>query len=78
GTEGTLLISDDKIQINSANVESKALTEVLPSLPMPMVQWVDSIKTGATPTITKEDVLKLTAINEAAIISHEEGRRIEL
>lgn len=78
GTEGTLLISDEKIQINSENVKSEELTEVLPALPTPMVQWVNEIKTGATPTITKEDVINLTLINEAALKSHNEGRRIEL
>lgn len=78
GTEGTLLINGDKVRINSANIESQDLTEVLPQLPMPMMQWVAAIKTGTTPTITKEDVINLTAINEAALKSHEEGRRIEL
>ena len=78
GTEGTLRISDDKIHINSANIKSQDLTEVLPALPMPMVQWVNAIKTGAPPTITKEDVINLTLINEAAVKSHDEGRRIEL
>ncbi len=78
GTEGTLLINGNEIKINSTKVKSEELTEVLPALPMPMVQWVNAIKTGVTPTITKEDVINLTLINEAAVKSHIEGRRIEL
>ncbi len=78
GTEGTLRMSDDNITINSKNVESGELTEELPALPMPMIQWIDAIQTGAAPTITKEDVINLTLINEAALKSHEEGRRIEI
>lgn len=78
GTQGTLMISDDKIRINSAKIESQDLTEVAAAAPTPMVQWVEAIQTGATPTITKDDVINLTAVNEAAAKSFEEGRRIEL
>lgn len=81
GTEGTLLISDEKIQVNSMHVNDGKPTmmeESLPTLPMPMVQWISAIQTGKTPTITKEDVLHLTLLNEAAFKSHAEERRIEL
>ena len=78
GTEGSLFINDDKVRINSTKVKSGELTEILPGLSAPMVQWVNAIQTGATPTITKEDVINLTRINEAALQSHDEGRRIEL
>jgi len=80
GTEGILLIQDDKIHIHSHHVndgEPTILEEDLPKLRMPMEQWVDAIQNGSKPTITKEDVIQLTLINEAAFKSNEEGRRIE-
>ncbi len=78
GTEGSLLINNNKIEVNSTKVKSEELTETLPTLPSPMTQWVSEIKTGETPTITKEDVINLTLVNEAAIKSNDTGRRIEL
>lgn len=81
GTEGTLRISDDQVTVNSAHVndgQQTEMKEVLTALPMPMVQWVDAINTGASPTITKEDVINLTLINEAAAKSGKEGCRVEL
>src|SRR5690625_2710129 len=60
GTEGTLMISDNKIQVNSIHVnegKSTTMDEVLPEQPMPMVQWIQAIQSGSTPTITKEDVI---------------------
>lgn len=78
GTKGTLMISDERITINGSQVESGELTEKLPPLDMPMEQWLKAIQTGEKPTITKEDVLNLTLINEAAFKSHEEKRRIEI
>jgi len=45
---------------------------------MPMIQWVDEINTNATPTITKDDVIYLTLLNEAAKLSHELERRATL
>ena len=81
GTIGTLLISEDEVSINSENVNDGKLTnlnEVLPMLAMPMSQWVDAIMNGSSPTITKEDVINLSLLNEAAVLSNEEGRRVEL
>ena len=81
GTEGTLLISDHEIRMNSIHVnngESTVLEEELPGLPMPMDQWISTIQTGSTPTITKEDVINLTLINEVAMKSYEEERRVEV
>ena len=45
---------------------------------MPLEQWVAMIKDGTVSSITKEDVINLTLINEAAALSHKESRRIEL
>ncbi|ASK60705.1 dehydrogenase [Virgibacillus phasianinus] len=81
GTEGTLLMEDEQIRLKSRQSgegEWVIPEEVLPALPMPMQQWIRAIKDGTAPTITREDVVNLTTINEAAAVSHKKGRRIEL
>jgi scyllo-inositol 2-dehydrogenase (NAD+) len=79
GTEGTLLIEDSKIRLKSKQLDEGWNTpETLPdALPMPMEQWVNSIIEGSIPTITEEDVQGLTLINQAALLSQEQGRRVE-
>eukprot|EP00130_Batrachochytrium_dendrobatidis_P008658 XP_006683533.1 hypothetical protein BATDEDRAFT_93288 [Batrachochytrium dendrobatidis JAM81] len=81
GTEGTLHIKKDQIQLKSIHVADNQwvnLEEQLPSVPTPLEQWLTAINTGVKPSITKEDIVNLTLINEAAALSHEEGRRIEV
>lgn len=81
GTKGTLFINGDDIKVKSDNInggELTDLTEKIPSLLMPMEQWVEAIKDDYIPTITKEDVMNLTLINEAASKSSLDGCRIEL
>ena len=79
GTEGTLLIEDSKIRIKSRKLnEGWHTPEALPDqLPLPMEQWVNSIIGEKVPTITQTDVQGLTLINQAALRSHEQGRRVE-
>ncbi|NWQ39208.1 Gfo/Idh/MocA family oxidoreductase [Bacillus sp. EB106-08-02-XG196] len=80
GTEGTLLIEDNKITLNSKQAgEGWDAPEKLPEpLPLPMEQWVNFIIDETEPTITDKDVLGLTLINQAAMISHNQGRRVEI
>ncbi|MCJ7840966.1 Gfo/Idh/MocA family oxidoreductase [Lederbergia sp. NSJ-179] len=80
GTEGVLLIEEGNVRIQSSQFAERGWqTPELPdALPMPMQQWTSAILHGTTPSITKEDVLGLTAINEKAALSQEEGKRIEL
>lgn len=81
GTEGSLLIKDDQIKLESLHVnKDKWLTmnENPPVVPKPMEQWIAIIHSGTKPTITKEDIISLTLVNEAAILSHLEGRRISV
>jgi|SRR5690625_149067 len=81
GTEGSLLISENEVQVNSRHVnqgKSTMMEQELPTLPLPMVQWISAIQSGSIPTIRKEDVINLTLVNQVAFKSHEEGRRIEL
>ena len=79
GTEGTLLIEDSKIRIKSRKLnEGWHTPEALPDqLPLPMEQWVNSIIGDKVPTITQTDIQGLTLINQAALRSHEQGRRVE-
>lgn len=81
GTKGTLMISDEKVVVNSANVNDGKTTEMtdkLAGIPMPMVQWINKINDGTETTITKEDVINLSLMNEAAVKSSEEGRKVSL
>ncbi|MEH7095782.1 Gfo/Idh/MocA family protein [Neobacillus vireti] len=79
GTEGTLLIEDSKIRIKSKKLnEGWHTPETLPDqLPLPMEQWVNSIIGEKVPTITETDVQGLTLINQAALRSYVQGRRVE-
>ena len=79
GTEGTLLIEDSKIRLKSKQLgEGWHTPEALPEpFPMPMEQWVNSIMEGSVPTITENDVRGLTLINQASLLSQEQGRRVE-
>lgn len=80
GTEGVLLIEEGNVRIQSSHLNERGWqTPELPeALPMPMQQWTSSILEGTTPSITKEDVLALTAINEKAAQSQAEGKKISM
>ncbi|WP_373895482.1 Gfo/Idh/MocA family protein [Virgibacillus sp. CBA3643] len=76
GTEGTLLIEDEQIRIKSQLLgkhEWSSPDEPLEVLPLPMEQWVASIKNKIVPTIQRSDVINLTLINELAVKSDKEG-----
>ncbi|MBS4179444.1 Gfo/Idh/MocA family protein [Lederbergia citrea] len=80
GTAGTLLIEDGRIRITSSKFEESGwqTPENPEALPMPMNQWATAIINGTIPSITKDDAIRLTLINEAAALSHQEGKRINL
>jgi scyllo-inositol 2-dehydrogenase (NAD+) len=79
GTEGSLLIEDNTIRLKSRQLGREWITpEQLPeALPIAMEQWVQNILAEKEPTITEEDVIGLTLINQAASLSHEQARRVE-
>ncbi|MGA4721105.1 Gfo/Idh/MocA family protein [Fictibacillus nanhaiensis] len=80
GTEGTLMVEWKDVRIKSKHLGTDEW--VTPELPKPiasaMKQWVQAIKTGEKPAIRTDDIVNLTAINEAAAISSAEGRRVQL
>lgn len=81
GTEGTLLIEEEQIRLKSnqfADGEWINPENLQHSLPMPIEQWSAMMRDGSEPTITKDDVIQLTCINQAAALSHKEKRRIDL
>ncbi|WP_062237126.1 Gfo/Idh/MocA family protein [Fictibacillus sp. FJAT-27399] len=82
GTEGTLLIENrEPRELISDRVEKEGviMSDQLPkALPSAMEQWVAAITNNTAPAITKEDIRNLTLVNEAAALSHKEGRRVEL
>lgn len=81
GTEGTLLIEDEQIRLRSDRLghhDWESPQQAVQRLPMPMDQWVAEIQTDKAPTLTKEDFINLTKINEVAALSNKENRRIVL
>jgi predicted dehydrogenase len=80
GTEGSLLIEDQTIRLKSRQLGREWFTpkQLLKALPMAMEQWVQQILNEKDPTITEEDIIGLTLINQAASLSHKQGRRVEI
>nr|WP_309299820.1 Gfo/Idh/MocA family oxidoreductase [Priestia megaterium] len=79
GTEGTLLAEEGEVKIKSMHVNENNWTlmdEPMTDKPRPLEQWLQAIKEQKQPSITKDDFIKLTLINEASVRSHQEGRRI--
>ena len=78
GTEGTILVEDSHVKIRSTKLnDGQWLEPELPKKrPMAFTQWVESILNEREPDIKKEDVVRLTELNELAARSHQEGRRI--
>jgi scyllo-inositol 2-dehydrogenase (NAD+) len=80
GTEGTIMVEGQVVRIKSKHLNTEDW--VNPELPNPissnMEQWVDVIEKGKKSTISRDDIVNLTAINEAAAISSKEGRRVQL
>ncbi|MFC0525542.1 Gfo/Idh/MocA family protein [Pontibacillus salicampi] len=81
GTEGTLMIEQGHIRIKSNHLnphEWITPTEIPSKHPMPMEQWAAAILEGREPDIRKQDAYWLTVVNEAASLSHQHGRRVEV
>lgn len=80
GTEGALLVEDGRVRIQSSKLEQRGWqTPELPeSIPSPMSQWTAAILEGTEPTITKDDAIRLTEINEKALESSAEGKKVIL
>ncbi|MBX0359318.1 Gfo/Idh/MocA family protein [Halobacillus sp. Nhm2S1] len=80
GTDGTLMVEGSKVRIKSRTHGMNEWT--CPELPAPihspLQQWVDDILNQEEPTIKKEDALQLTAVNEAAALSHKQNMRITI
>lgn len=79
GTEGVLMVENyHHLKMSLKNGEW-TIPEKLPApLPTPMEQWIDAIQKGKKPTITKEDALRLTEINEKAALSHALGKPVRV
>jgi scyllo-inositol 2-dehydrogenase (NAD+) len=81
GTEGTLLIEDNSIRLKSSQIEENGWVtpdDVPADLPMPLLQWVSAIKGEAKSTLLNDDTVRLTQINQAALLSQEENRSVRL
>ena len=80
GTEGTLMIEGDQVRVKSKThgLDKWTHPELPSPLQSPLEQWVEDILDQSTPTITQDDAKALTLVNEAASLSHEKGKRIEI
>lgn len=82
GTAGSLLIEDGTVRVRSNRLASEGwVSPTLPAaLPSPMDQWVTRIATESVPVlgIGREDMYRLTEINQGALKSSQAGQRIEL
>ncbi len=79
GTEGCLLIEETKAYLNCKQLGEKHINdEHMPaSLPMPLVQWVEYILFDKIPSITLDDMERLTLINQLSSMSNQQKCRIE-
>lgn len=80
GTTGTAIVEGDRVRARCAGRHDGEWFDVtLPPAPRwAMSQWVDDILGRALPSITREDVRRLTAINQAAAESDRTGQRVDL
>ncbi|TDL73613.1 Gfo/Idh/MocA family oxidoreductase [Rhodococcus qingshengii] len=81
GTDGQIIIEKGSLKIKSIHINDNQWTtptELPAKLPSAIEQWVKQISEGIEPTITREDMWRLTQINEAALVSQSEGRRVVL
>ncbi|WLR47934.1 Gfo/Idh/MocA family oxidoreductase [Halobacillus litoralis] len=80
GTEGTLMVEGSEVRIKSSTHGMNEWTypDLPASIHSPMQQWVGEILNQEEPTIKKDDALQLTAVNEAAALSHKHNKRITM
>ncbi|UOQ43936.1 Gfo/Idh/MocA family oxidoreductase [Halobacillus salinarum] len=79
GTEGTILIEDKHIRMKGNGRTDEWIEPKRPApLAMPLEQWAAAIENGEDVSISMQDALHLTLINEAAARSHQEGRRVTI
>lgn len=80
GTKGSIIVEEHDLRIRSSELADG--TWQTPTLPQKessaMQQWVNEILYQHTPRITKNDMIQLTKVNEAAKKSAEEGIRVSI
>lgn len=76
GTKGMLSVEDESVRMKVGDAWE---TPELPSaIASPLEQWTDAILRRVPATISRADMRRLTEINQAAAVSHAEGRRVPL
>ncbi|KIL51249.1 NADH-dependent dehydrogenase [Jeotgalibacillus alimentarius] len=67
GSEGVYLVEDRHARYKNAETDGKWIEAELPeNLPSAMSQWVRQIEEGQVPFITRQDMRRLTKVNELA------------
>ena len=82
GTEGSLVLGAGEPRFETRRLDGgakQAFLENAPqALPSPMRQWVNAIQNGAPMTISIQDGRLLTEVMQAAYLSAETGKAVEL
>ncbi|MFB5663892.1 Gfo/Idh/MocA family protein [Alteribacillus sp. HJP-4] len=81
GTEGIYIVENGNVRLKSCrrtNNQWEDIMDLPPSGRSPMEQWCEAILHGTNPHITKEDMLLLTRLNEAASLADQEKRIVSL
>jgi predicted dehydrogenase len=80
GTAGSLLIEEAQVRIKSQHFNSQDwVSPQLPArLPTPMEQWTARIEDQIDPSISRDDMYRLSEINQAALRSSQQGIRVIL
>jgi len=82
GTEGSFVSGHGELHLNSRKLSEEAMKDYLANrpqtLPSLMEQWVNAIISDTPMTVTIQDGRNLTELMQAAYMSSEQGKAIEL
>ncbi|ENH96866.1 oxidoreductase domain-containing protein [Gracilibacillus halophilus YIM-C55.5] len=78
GTAGTLLIENNHIRLKTKQTGDDWIEpeEQINTLPTPLEQWVNAITHNQQSSITKEDIVNLSRINQAATLSNQQEKKV--
>jgi predicted dehydrogenase len=79
GTKGSLIVREGVLYANDSSDGKWVVPDLLPDpLPPPILQWIDSIRTGCELAVGIDDAVTLTLMMEAAYESYRTARKINI
>ena len=82
GTEGSITMGAGPLSLTTTKLSDNQIKEYIANgpdnLPSPMQQWINALEDGTEMTITIQDGRNLTELLQAAYMSSEQGKAIEL